>query len=473
MSLLIILVHCYFNARRAQALPIPTIERPPSCDDLHNCRTIWSLIWSCMATILLCIWVAVHPNIPGPDERWTKVTLQRVGIALIALVAPELIILWAIRQWLNAHEIGRKYQKYGWTRTHGFFAVMGGFMLYEDDKPPSIIDPSDLGPYLRRGEIDITQKEIQDRSRGDVLSKGLVVVQTGWFILQCIARSSKHLPITEIELVTLAFATLNFVTYGLWWDKPLGAQCPYRIVRKRKPMLQNEAEREGPAECECEEGRQSGYKGTVLCRSKNNILDIGKTTGTIARTVPIILTRKTMATFHNIAACVHEKGTWRTVVHVAWVTYANSLGKIGYMGLKGSDDIAPGAESVRMFYAGKLICDNMERRATLAASAIATLFGAIHCIAWSFEFESHTEKWLWRISSLTITCIPPVLFVGFRFDTRIQPEAQILGFPFALLAGILYVLARILLLVLPFVSLRSLPPGAYQTVHWTTFIPHI
>jgi len=161
------------------------------------------------------------------------------------------------------------------------------------------------------------------------------------------------------------------------------------------------------------------------------------------------------------------------VVWVAWVTYKNSLGKIGYMGLRTSDDIAPGAACVPMFYSGKLIHNNVERHATLAASAIATLFGAIHCIAWFFEFKSCTEKWLWHISSLTITFIPPVLFVGFRFDTHIQPGVQAIGFPFAFLVGILYILARMLLLVLPFMSLRSLPLEAYQTVRWTTFIPHI
>ena len=36
--------------------------------------------------------------------------------------------------------------------------------------------------------------------------------------------------------------------------------------------------------------------------------------------------------------------------------------------------------------------------------------------------------------------------------------------------GILYVLARVVTLVLAFTSLRDLPPGAYDTVHWTTFI---
>ncbi|KAF8641438.1 hypothetical protein AX16_009951 [Volvariella volvacea WC 439] len=32
--------------------------------------------------------------------------------------------------------------------------------------------------------------------------------------------------ITELELVTLAFATLNFITYFLWWSKPLNAEYP-------------------------------------------------------------------------------------------------------------------------------------------------------------------------------------------------------------------------------------------------------
>ena len=362
------------------------------------------------------------------------------------------------------------YAEYRWTRTHGFFAVMGGFVLCEDDKPPIILDPTELAQYLQSGEIDITQAEIRDKSRGDALSKGLVIVQTGWFILQCTARFVEHLPVTEIELVTLAFATLNFVSYGLLWDKPLGMQCPHHVVKKMKPILQSEVEEEG--EYKYGEGWQGGCKGTILSRSKN-ILDVCKTIATIAPNMPTIFIRKTMATFRAAVACVREKRIWIMVGHIAWVTYENSLGKIGYMGLKKSDDIAPGAKSIPMFYSGKLICNNMEQHATLAASAIATLFGVIHCIAWFFEFESCTVKWLWRISSLTITCIPLVLFVGFRFDTHIKPGVQALGFPFAFLVGILYVLARILLLVLPLVSLRSLSLGAYQTVRWTTFIPHI
>ena len=40
-------------------------------------------------------------------------------------------------------------------------------------------------------------------------------------------------------------------------------------------------------------------------------------------------------------------------------------------------------------------------------------------------------------------------------------------------AALLYILARAVTLILAFTSLRDLPPGAYETVHWTTFIPHV
>lgn len=37
----------------------------------------------------------------------------------------------------------------------------------------------------------------------------------------------------------------------------------------------------------------------------------------------------------------------------------------------------------------------------------------------------------------------------------------------------LYFVARVILLVVAFSSLRSLPPAAYETVYWTTLIPHV
>jgi len=37
----------------------------------------------------------------------------------------------------------------------------------------------------------------------------------------------------------------------------------------------------------------------------------------------------------------------------------------------------------------------------------------------------------------------------------------------------LYIIARIVLLILPFAALRALPPSAYVQLNWAGFLPHI
>ena len=67
---------------------------------------------------------------------------------------------------------------------------MGGFMVYDDDRSYHTLQPDELEGLLKDGKINITEKEIRDKGRGNVLSKGLVLIQTAWFVLQCIARPS-------------------------------------------------------------------------------------------------------------------------------------------------------------------------------------------------------------------------------------------------------------------------------------------
>jgi hypothetical protein len=95
-----------------EPFPIITVAQAASCVDPNGCRTLWNIVWSCLSTIFLCTWVSVHPNIPGPDEERPKITLRRVGIMFAALIAPELVIAWAMRQRALAHELAEKHK--GW-----------------------------------------------------------------------------------------------------------------------------------------------------------------------------------------------------------------------------------------------------------------------------------------------------------------------------------------------------------------------
>jgi hypothetical protein len=114
---------------------------------------------------------------------------------------------------------------------------MGGFMAFEEDRPSNILlGPTQLEGYSLSGKGNfprITREEIDDRSKANILSKVLVVCQTGWFVTQCIARVAQRLPVTELEVVTLAFAVINLGIYWLWWHKPLDVDHPVRVYKRQ------------------------------------------------------------------------------------------------------------------------------------------------------------------------------------------------------------------------------------------------
>ena len=115
----------YYLAVSIRASPIPPIIsrslESNSCTDLTHSRTVWNIIWSCLATIFSCTWVAVHPNIPCPKKREAKNCFQRwvrnpllsfaehrLPLFVCALLVPEYVLAWAIRQYLSARKIANE-----------------------------------------------------------------------------------------------------------------------------------------------------------------------------------------------------------------------------------------------------------------------------------------------------------------------------------------------------------------------------
>ena len=142
----------------------------------------------------------------------------------------------------------------------------------------------------------------------------------------------------------------------------------------------------------------------------------------------------------------------------------------------------------------------------LGVAIISLLFGLIHCLGWSLVFPSSAERLIWRVSAVIIAALPVlillsysvILFSRFIFEKWVRIKGcpsdwslirkkQILfshffkpmniirnatWWIFVLLIPI-YLLARMALLVEAFLSLRSLPSGAYSVVNWTDYLPHI
>ena len=87
-----------------------TVLSTPACICPADQRTIWDILWSCLATIFACSWVSVHPNIPASNESWWRIFLRRLELMFWAVVAPESIISWALRQWFGARDLERIYK---------------------------------------------------------------------------------------------------------------------------------------------------------------------------------------------------------------------------------------------------------------------------------------------------------------------------------------------------------------------------
>ena len=56
--------------------------------------------------------------------------------------------------------------------------------------------------------------------------------------MQCIAHAIEHLPVTHLEIVTLAYAAMNFMIYIFWWNKPLNVNQPVRVFQKSQKEMQ-------------------------------------------------------------------------------------------------------------------------------------------------------------------------------------------------------------------------------------------
>ncbi|KAK1218901.1 hypothetical protein PQX77_018385 [Marasmius sp. AFHP31] len=218
--------------------------------------------------IILCTWTSVRPNVPSIPRsgHWALVFWDNGKIFLVALIAPECIVLWSIRQWFAARRMAKEYQKYGWTITHAFFALMGGFALYDPEgnflfhlwdqrfchrnqggqngyniqlRKLKALHPHGDGQYKSPLEycvanklIIITEEEIENLGHTDLLAKTIAMIQTLYFITNCIARGVSGLAITELEFFTLGFAALNLVSYSFWWHKPSGVWFPVRVMAR-------------------------------------------------------------------------------------------------------------------------------------------------------------------------------------------------------------------------------------------------
>ncbi|TFK33851.1 hypothetical protein BDQ12DRAFT_657463 [Crucibulum laeve] len=437
-----------------------TFTSNEECVNGDQGRDISDIVWGCLATIFACTWISVHPNIPALDDKWVIINRRRFKLMFWAIVAPEITVFWAMRQWFGARRIAGSYigDKYEWGITHGYFVQMGGFMLVEDSQARTL-SFSDMEQLERAGRIDwptITAEEISDRSKSDPLAKGFVLIQTSWFIIQCLGRYfNKCTMLTELELVTLAFAVLNGIMYFFWWNKPLDVRCP------------------------------------ILIRLKQDWAAIdGLHTARQGSEVPTIAPLESNPGIHVDARNKNSRirSLFKTIFYRPAIYILRPFHDMTES--QASITIPPLAQRTPTFYALNTTPQAYDI-SRMSGLFIAIIFGIIHCGAWWFHFPTNAEKLLWRTAATVITVVPLLylLFFGvaYSFDMSTEedelPQLFIMHkrfsyiFPAVItlcLVGILlYIPARLTLLVQAVIALRDLVPEQQVSITWTTFVPHI
>ncbi|KAF8998794.1 hypothetical protein BDQ17DRAFT_1502228, partial [Cyathus striatus] len=144
------------------SLNAASLNSEPPCN--CNQQSVLDIIWSCALTLFLCTWVSIHPNVPDPNEEGWKPLWRQLKIMYWSILAPELVLTWAFRQYMGARMIFHQYKKpeHKWTIKHAHFLQMGGFHLQSKDYS-GVLDPEKFHDFLEKHKIlfpDITKEEI-------------------------------------------------------------------------------------------------------------------------------------------------------------------------------------------------------------------------------------------------------------------------------------------------------------------------
>ncbi|KAL2069398.1 hypothetical protein VTL71DRAFT_14077 [Oculimacula yallundae] len=246
----------FYLAPLIWAAPTPNLTAlhntiAPAWVDEPSSRGTWGLLYSCSFTLLLCVYTAIHLNVPGFYDTPRKIWLRKAKWVAIAIFGPEIVVYVAFEQWFYARKFlkdlkaiadkstDEKVKKW-YTQdpkgspldmVYAHYVLMGGFAIDVEEihntfklitcTTDGVLFLAKYGHFCK-----VSRDDIEDKSKADVLAKSLVCVQVLWVIGQAIERKAAGYPISLLEIHTIVHVVCALVMYALWFQKPLNVQKP-------------------------------------------------------------------------------------------------------------------------------------------------------------------------------------------------------------------------------------------------------
>ena len=283
-------------------------------------------------------------------------------------------------------------------------------------------------------------------------------MQSVWLVVQCISRVSAGLPITQLELATMALVFCALLMYTLWWDKPFG-------VERRVTIHANYGH---SISATIEAIKQFSFEDPA-------VITLMKDGPAIANPNKEYLT----VYFQRLLMSSVDIGFFEddilTIKELGYLT-------VGILISAEKDDLWLFGKTIRdvlknLFGVSCTITIPRDFTIFLTFYLTATMFSAFHIGAWNWEFPTPTIRTVWRYFALAATGAGPLvtlLTLGMLMLQNVLSE--FVGWC-ALVSlsslGVTYVVARLGLIALIFYCFCSMPAGVYETMRWTDFLPHV
>ena len=75
-----------------------------------NGRGTFTLVSSCLLTLIICVYSAMHLNVPPYGESTTQFWMRNIRWGLLGIFGPELIVFIAWKQYQSANTIQKQSQ---------------------------------------------------------------------------------------------------------------------------------------------------------------------------------------------------------------------------------------------------------------------------------------------------------------------------------------------------------------------------
>ena len=423
-----------------------------------------------------------------------------------------------------------------WTLAHAFYAVMGGYVV-ETSKPISlfgdekrfVLNPSGVScviKYYPNLIPNLPALSLWDRSKTDSIAKALLIIQVLYFCASCIIRRAKDLPLSLLEITTLAHAVCALLTYFVWWCKPSNILEPTILKPSEgdvdelvaRLLMESSPYREFPGgifflSCapECQ----------LLSRLRDtDVTDLNYRTVTEDDPEPMDVSAGDIVRIDDSGpyyrlSWIHHNDPWWKLRAVfgptqrPWYVTSSDDGltftlsecdKSRWVLAERSkqrtcngfqwEDRLHNRENLIQRRSALSICSSLDFASNkllwgtpVAFSLCTALYGGFHAFGWNAHFSTHIQKVLWHVASillpstglfyvsmLLIYVLNGILSCQREPSTDVNMAILFSYIPFVFVA---YILASGYLFVTSILQLFDLPPDIFQQPSISSLWPHI